>query len=162
PLGGRRRIAPSSSRGLAVLFLPFQVLGIAAVGRRRYQRERQHLVDRGHQVHGDFLPQLRRQILVDVLRVLLRKDDFTNPDPPRDIREASMNSTSPPDGVHARPIATPGSLVRSSISSSRNLGAPSMSTTVAGVISIGVSLPSARRRATLRHSAPISRSRLRT
>ena len=50
------------------------------------------------------------------------------------IRDASMNSTSPPAGVHARPIATPGSFVRSSISSSRNLGAPSISTTTSGVI----------------------------
>ena len=50
------------------------------------------------------------------------------------IRDASMNSTSPPAGVHARPIATPGSLVRSSISSSRNVGAPSISTTTSGVI----------------------------
>src|SRR6202521_5998299 len=78
------------------------------------------------------------------------------------IREASMNSTSPPAGVHARPMATPGSFVRSSISSSRNLGAPSICTTTSGVISIDVSLPSARRRATLRQSDPISRSRLRT
>ncbi len=50
------------------------------------------------------------------------------------MRDASMNSTSPPAGVHARPIATPGSLVRSSISSSRNVGAPSISTTTSGVI----------------------------
>ena len=83
-------------------------------------------------------------------------------DPVPAIRDASMNSTSPPAGVQARPIATPGSLVRSSISSSRNLGAPSISTTTSGVISIGASLPSARRRATFRHSAPISRSRFRT
>ena len=59
-------------------------------------------------------------------------------DPVPAIREASMNSTSPPTGVQARPIATPGSLVRSSISSSRNFGAPSISTTTSGVISIGV------------------------
>ncbi len=49
------------------------------------------------------------------------------------MRDASMKSTSPPTGVHARPMATPGSLVRSSISSSRNFGAPSISTTTSGV-----------------------------
>ena len=53
------------------------------------------------------------------------------------IRDASMNSTSPPAGVHARPMATPGSLVRSSISSSRNVGAPSISVTTIGVIVSG-------------------------
>ena len=42
--------------------------------------------------------------------------------PPPGIRVASMNSTSPPAGVHARPMATPGSFVRSAISSSRNVG----------------------------------------
>jgi len=42
------------------------------------------------------------------------------------------------------------------------LGAPSISMTTSGVISTAISLPSARRRATFRHSAPISRSRLRT
>ena len=54
--------------------------------------------------------------------------------PPPCIREASTNSTSPPAGVHARPMATPGSFVRFSISSSRNVGAPSISTTTSGVI----------------------------
>ena len=48
-------------------------------------------------------------------------------DPVPAMRDASMKSTSPPTGVQARPMATPGSLVRSSISSSRNLGAPSSS-----------------------------------
>ena len=61
------------------------------------------------------------------------------------IREASTKRTSPPVGVHARPMATPGFFVRSSTSSSRNLGAPSSSTTSAGVTVTGCSWPSARR-----------------
>ena len=60
-----------------------------------------------------------------------------------------MKSTSPPAGVHARPMATPGFFVRSSISSSRNRGAPSSSTTTSGVTATGSSWPSARRRADL-------------
>ena len=55
-------------------------------------------------------------------------------EPPPCIRDASTNSTSPPAGVQASPTATPGSLVRFSISSSRNDGAPSMLTIVSGVI----------------------------
>ena len=55
------------------------------------------------------------------------------------MRDASMNSTSPPAGVHARPIATPGSLVRSAISSSRKIGAPSISTTTSGVMTSAAS-----------------------
>ncbi len=62
-----------------------------------------------------------------------------------------MNSTSPPAGVQARPTATPGSFVRFSISSSRKVGAPSISTTTSGVMTIRLSSPSARLRATLRH-----------
>ena len=50
-------------------------------------------------------------------------------DPVPAMRDASMNSTSPPTEVQARPMATPGSFVRSSISSSRNFGAPSISAT---------------------------------
>ena len=57
------------------------------------------------------------------------------------MRDASMNSTSPPTGVHAMPIATPGFFVRSSISSSRKRGAPSSSTTVSRVSVDGLLLP---------------------
>ena len=73
-----------------------------------------------------------------------------------------MKSTSPPVGVHARPIATPGCFVRSSISSSRNRGAPSISVTTSSVTTSGDSSPSARRRAAFRQIDPISRSRFRT
>ena len=52
---------------------------------------------------------------------------------PPDMRDASMKSTSPPTGVQARPMATPGSRVRSRISSSRCRGAPSSSSTSARV-----------------------------
>ena len=61
-----------------------------------------------------------------------------------------MNSTSPPAGVHAKPMATPGSRVRSAISSSRKNGAPSISTTTYGLMTSGLSFPSARRRAAFR------------
>ena len=49
-----------------------------------------------------------------------------------------MKSTSPPAGVQARPMATPGCLVRSSISSSRKRGAPSIATTTSGVTASAV------------------------
>ena len=78
------------------------------------------------------------------------------------IRDDSTNSTSPPAAVHASPMATPGFLVRSSISSSRKRGAPSISTTTSRVTTSGSSLPSARRRAAFRQIDPISRSRFRT
>ena len=62
-----------------------------------------------------------------------------------------------------QPIATPGSFVRSSISSSMKEGAPaSPGRFQHGVIVSGDSSPSARRRAALRQSAPISRSRFLT
>jgi hypothetical protein len=66
-------------------------------------------------------------------------------------------------GVQARPIATPGSFVRSSISSSRKRRrAEHLDHDVGRDDDRVASSPSARRRATLRQSAPISRSRLRT
>ena len=55
---------------------------------------------------------------------------------PPGIRPASMNSTSPPTGVHASPTATPGRRVRSATSVSvRNRGAPRSCSTISGVIS---------------------------
>ena len=74
-----------------------------------------------------------------------------------------MNRTSPPAGVHASPTATPGSFVRFSISSSRKRRrAEHLDDDIRRDHDRGESSPSARRRATLRQSAPISRSRLRT
>ena len=75
---------------------------------------------------------------------------------------ASTNRTSPPAGVHARPVATPGSRVRRRASGT-NRGRPSSSRTRGAVtVTLRVNVPSATLRATLRHAEPISRSRLRT
>ncbi len=78
------------------------------------------------------------------------------------IRVASTNSTSPPAGVQARPVTTPGTRVRCSTSSSSKRGTPRNETTTSGVTRTGSALPSARRRATFRHNDAISRSRFRT
>ncbi len=73
-----------------------------------------------------------------------------------------MNRMSPPTGVQARPVATPGTLVRIATSFSKR-GWPSSE-----VMSFGVdrdvrsALPSAICTATWRSALPISRSRLRT
>ena len=78
------------------------------------------------------------------------------------MAEASTKSTSPPTGVHASPVATPGSAVRRRTSGWKR-GRPSSSRTRGAVIDIlRSSVPSATSSATLRHAAPISRSRLRT
>ena len=78
------------------------------------------------------------------------------------IAVASTNSTSPPTGVHASPVATPGSRVRR-LTSGWKRGRPSSSRTRGAVTdSFFSSLPSATWRATLRQTEPISRSRLRT
>src|SRR5205807_652609 len=75
---------------------------------------------------------------------------------------ASTKSTSPPVPVTARPVATPGTEVRSATSLS-NFGLPRNSRTwSASTRTGGVSLPVAKPVATLRASLPSSRSRLRT
>ena len=56
------------------------------------------------------------------------------------MRVASMNRISPPTGVQARPVATPGTLVRIAISLS-NFGAPRMATRSSRVMRIGPLLP---------------------
>ena len=76
------------------------------------------------------------------------------------MRVASMNRMSPPTGVHARPVATPGTLVRIATSPSKR-GAPRISRTSPVSMRAASIAPSAMRTATLRSTAPISRSRLR-
>ena len=78
------------------------------------------------------------------------------------MRVASTKRMSPPAGVHARPVATPGTRVRSSSSSNSKRGAPRNEVTASGVIRAGSVRPSARRRATLRQTLASSRSRFRT
>ena len=77
------------------------------------------------------------------------------------MRVASMNKMSPPTGVQARPVATPGMLVRIATSFS-NRGAPRIGTRSSRVTRIGPLCPSAMRTAALRSTWPISRSRFRT
>ena len=64
----------------------------------------------------------------------------------------SMNSTSPPYGVHPSATATPGRRTRSATSLSTNVGAPSASATVSGVTTAFDWSPPARRRAAFRHN----------
>ena len=80
--------------------------------------------------------------------------------PPPGYAVASMKRTSPPTAVTARPVATPGSAVRLRTSLGKRRG-PSHSRTSAGSMWIFSSFPSANRRAALRKSAAIWRSRLR-
>ncbi len=76
--------------------------------------------------------------------------------------EASTNSTSPPAGVQASPVATPGSLVRRRCSA-KYLRLPSSSRAfLAEIVVLPRDLPSATRAATFLQIAPISRSRLLT
>ena len=78
------------------------------------------------------------------------------------IALASTNSTSPPTGVHASPVATPASAVRRRTSGWKR-GRPSSSRTRGAVTdSLRSSVPIATSSATLRQAEPISRSRLRT
>ena len=73
-----------------------------------------------------------------------------------------MNRMSPPTGVQASPVATPGTLVRIATSSS-NGGAPRMAArSPSADVTIGPLSPSAIRIAAWRSALPISRSRLRT
>ena len=70
---------------------------------------------------------------------------------------ASMKSTTPPTGVHASPVATPGPRVRRLVSE-MNGGRPSSSRTRRSEIVVRGGLPfddSAARRAILRHTVPI-------
>ena len=77
------------------------------------------------------------------------------------MRVASTNRMSPPTGVQARPVATPGTLVRMATSCSKR-GAPRMAARSPSPIGTLSTAASAMRMATWRHTAPISRSRLRT
>ena len=81
------------------------------------------------------------------------------------IAVASMNSTSPPTGVQASPVATPGTLVRR-LASEKKRARPSSSRAFASPTLVLRTRPlpdcSATWRATLRQIVPISRSRLRT
>ena len=77
------------------------------------------------------------------------------------VAVASMNRMSPPTGVHASPVATPGMLVRIATSSS-NGGGPIMPERSPAEIAIGPVSPSAIRIAAWRSTRPISRSRFRT
>ncbi len=73
-----------------------------------------------------------------------------------------MNSTSPPVPVTARPVATPGTLVRSAASKKKR-GRPSHLVTSAASTTTGASTePAASFVASLRISRPSSRSRFRT
>ena len=78
------------------------------------------------------------------------------------IAVASMNSTSPPTGVQARPVATPGRLVRRRASEKRLRRPSSSRTRFAETDERPEGPPSAITRASLRQTVPICRSRLRT
>ncbi len=78
------------------------------------------------------------------------------------IAVASTNSTSPPAGVQASPVATPGSRVRR-LTSGVWRGRPSSSRTFGAVTDTFLAcVPSATLSATLRHTDAISRSNPRT
>ena len=77
------------------------------------------------------------------------------------MRAASMNRISPPTGVHASPVATPGTPARIATSAS-NFRGPRIGARSSEPIFTCCVLPSAMRTATLRNTLPISRSRLRT
>ncbi len=81
--------------------------------------------------------------------------------PPPGMRVASMNRMSPPTGVQARPVATPGTLVRMAISFSKRTGPRIVSSSATPICFLAVA-PSANSTATERSTRPISRSRLRT
>ena len=77
------------------------------------------------------------------------------------ILVASTNRISPPTAVQATPVAMPiWSFLRSW--SLKTFGGPRSRSTDWAVITVGVFLPSATLRATLRQTEAISRSRLRT
>jgi hypothetical protein len=72
----------------------------------------------------------------------------------------STNRTSPPAGVQARPVATPGGGALGHLVEEAR--AAEVLHEVVGVIADGLALPSASRRATFAATVAISRSRLRT
>jgi len=78
------------------------------------------------------------------------------------IALASMNSTSPPTGVHARPVATPGRDVRRRVSEKKRRLPSSSRTRGSVTVTLRVAVPSATDRATFRQTVPISRSSWRT
>ncbi len=75
--------------------------------------------------------------------------------------EASMKRMSPPTGVQARPVATPGTEVRCAVSFS-NLLCPRIALKSSTVTETLAEAPSATRIATFLSTAPMLRSRLRT
>ena len=81
--------------------------------------------------------------------------------PPPGVRVASMNRMSPPTGVQARPVATPGTLERMATSFSKRTG-PRISSISSTPMRFLPVAPSANSTATCRSTRPISRSRLRT
>src|SRR4029453_7816715 len=78
------------------------------------------------------------------------------------IAVASMKRTSPPTGVHASPVATPGSFVRRRCSAQYLRGPSSSRARFPAIFALPSTLPSRASRATFRHTVPIWRSRLRT
>jgi hypothetical protein len=74
----------------------------------------------------------------------------------------SMVSSSPPVSVHARPFATPMREVRSTGVSVKRCGPTFAGRSSGAIVTPVASVPSALRRATLRHMRATSRSRLRT
>ena len=78
-----------------------------------------------------------------------------------ETRVASMKRMSPPTGVQASPVATPGTLVRIATSFSNGAG-PSTLARSSLPMRIEPLSPSAMRTAAWRKALPISRSRLRT
>ena len=83
--------------------------------------------------------------------------------PPPRVRLHSMKRISPPTGVHARAMATPGMPMRWAVSLT-NLSGPRSVRTMAAVIRVAppFAVPAATRWAILRHTAPMARSRLRS
>src|SRR5580692_4089438 len=68
---------------------------------------------------------------------------------------ASINNTSPPDGVQARPTTTPDRFVRSAISPSLRTLIPPRNSWTTSLVTISLSvLPSARRRACFTRVVP--------
>ncbi len=82
------------------------------------------------------------------------------PEPGIDV--ASMNRTSPPTGVQARPVATPGLFVRRRASLKTSRRPSSSRARLAETVTFFFRRPSARSRASLRQTVPIWRSRPRT
>ena len=78
------------------------------------------------------------------------------------MRAASMNRMSPPTGVQASPVATPGMPLRIATSASNLRGAEDRVQVVGADRRAAARVPSAMRTATWRNTVPISRSRLRT